>query len=181
MLFLASLIALMWSVTIALWLVKFYTGVALPGALTLVDGIIVYFLLRTATRPQYPGRPIFLWVVFLLFIQAMYRLHVTVFGTPTFIAEWLILGINSIFIIILVSVNIVSGLRILRLNFPATYSRIWHGIRPPKRHRVEFHQDTDESLLIAYRRFFMARAFPELDDAETNEAVKVKAPARKDA
>ena len=122
LLFLALMIALGWFAGVAVFLASAYAGLSLPYMYPVKDGLIAAILLAVALRPNYPGRIIYGAVIFILLTQATFRLILTSLAAPPY---WMMLGLNIMFILILLVISLPSIFRILRVHFPSIHRKIW--------------------------------------------------------
>lgn len=142
----ALLIAASWSIGLIVYFFETATGAEYPFAYPAIDGVVAGLIMVLATRPNYSGRAPLVFISLLLLVQALYQLSVTAYGyyNPGLelnVSYLVMFGINRLFEIILISIWVVSALRIMRRRYPELHETLWRtaGVlpRPP---------DHDEAL-----------------------------------
>ena len=164
--YVATLVAIAWVLHISIYLVEQRTGVALRYLFPLVDGGVAALLFRRMTSPGYRGGALYGIIIVLSLTQALSQLTITAYAhyypsVALNIPWWMQSLLNRLFEAKILIINLIAGLRILRNHRRAFYDRLVHRVPLPPQGKTRFEQG-NMSIIDAGLKYFMARAFPEI-------------------
>jgi len=164
----ATLIAIAWVFQAFLYVTEQRTGVALRYLFPLVNGVVAALLFRRMTSPGYRGGALYGIIIVLSLTQAFSQLIFTAYAyyypSDTLnIPWWMQWLLNRLFEGKILIINLIAGLRILRNHRRAFYDRLVHRVPLPPQGKARFEQG-NMGIVDAGLKYFMARAFPEIQE-----------------
>ena len=134
LLYLAFLVAISWLLSVLIYFYEIGSGTSLFYVDTAKDGVIAGLILREAIKPNFARRLIYIIVLSLFLVQAVYSLSITQIyeaGVSIDLPWWLRFGLNRTFELMLIIMIGYLTLRIIRVYKPQLHGKIWGVPSPP--------------------------------------------------
>lgn len=182
--YVATLVAIAWVLHVFLYLVEQRTGVAFRYLFPLIHGGVAVLLFRRMTSPGYRGGALYGIIIVLSLTQAFSQLifttHAHYYPSDTLVIPWWTQWLlNRLFEAKILIINLIAGLRLLRNHRRAFYDRLVHRVPLPPRDEARFEQG-NMSIVDAMFRYYIARAFPEIQKSRKSKSQNKPDKARHD-